>query len=350
MKKFKFGQPLDIETDKRYVTHNRSYAIGDVYDALVELITNADDSYHDLYRDQKRSKDGGDILIEHREQRKGQHSYIVVRDKAEGMDLEEMETKLRKMGRYASEEGDRGYMGRGAKDCSELGNVVFESIKNHRYCKSEITQNLKFIPQEDRVATDADGANLGTHKNGTSVTIKLDPEIKLPHLQTLAADLPWHYALRDIMAADSDSSVCIRKLGDKAPLIQLVSPRIEGELVVDEKFAIGGYDGADARLRIWKAPEPLEETEARFSRFGILIKGKRAIHECSLLADEFRKDPHARRYFGRLECEYIDDLLIEYDTRLKQGERHSPENPRLLVDPNRRYGLERRHPFALKLL
>jgi hypothetical protein len=349
--KLKLGQPLDIETDKRYLNHNRSYAIGDVYDALVELITNADDSYHDLYRDQKRSKDGGNILIEHLEQRKGQHSYIVVRDRAEGMDLEEMEKKLRKMGRYASEEGDRGYMGRGAKDCSELGNVVFESIKNDRYYKSEITRNLKFIPQKDRAATKDDRAELGIpHGNGTSVTIKLEPEIPLPHLKTLAADLPWHYALRDIMAADSDSSVIVRKLGNKTARISLIAPRIEGELVVDRNFPVEGYDGAEARIRIWKAPEPLEETEGRFSRFGILIKGKRAIHECSLLADEFRKDPHARRYFGRLECPHIDRLLIEYDTSFKNGERHPPENPRLLVDPNRRYGLERRHPFAQKLL
>ena len=36
------GQVIPIEADKRYIQHVRSHAIGDVYDALVELITNAD--------------------------------------------------------------------------------------------------------------------------------------------------------------------------------------------------------------------------------------------------------------------------------------------------------------------
>jgi hypothetical protein len=350
--KIKLGQAVDIETDPRYVKHVRGYAIGDVYDALVELITNADDSYHDLYRGQKRNKDGGDMLIEHLEQRRGQPSYLVVRDKAEGMDLTEMVNKLQKLGKYSSEAGDRGYMGRGAKDCSELGNVIFESIKENRYCMCTITQNLKFIPNEDRIATHADRGNLGTaHGNGTSVTLQLAGHVRLPHLERLASNLPWHYALRDIMAADADSSVIVRKLGDKrGEAVTLVAPRIEGELVVDEKLEVEGYKSAEARLRIWRAPEPLEETEARFERFGILIKGARAIHEHSLLADEFRKDPHARRYFGRLECPYIDQLLAEYDVRLKSGETQLAENPCLLVDPNRRHGLERRHPFVQKLL
>ena len=90
----KVGEEYPLKATDRYIDHNRSYAIGDVYDALVELITNADDSYHDLFRDQKRSRDGGDILIEHLEQRKGQPSYIIVRDKAEGLDGKEMPEKL----------------------------------------------------------------------------------------------------------------------------------------------------------------------------------------------------------------------------------------------------------------
>lgn len=64
------GQVIPIEADKRYIQHVRSHAIGDVYDALVELITNADDSYNRLFVKKKRSRDGGDILIEHMEQRK----------------------------------------------------------------------------------------------------------------------------------------------------------------------------------------------------------------------------------------------------------------------------------------
>ncbi|CAN5310330.1 hypothetical protein BH20BAC1_BH20BAC1_13550 [soil metagenome] len=41
---FKLGVPEKISISSRYVEFNRSNAIRDVYDALVELITNSDDS------------------------------------------------------------------------------------------------------------------------------------------------------------------------------------------------------------------------------------------------------------------------------------------------------------------
>lgn len=126
------GVETPIRVDKRFVQHIRGHAIGDVFDALPELLTNADDSYGRLCHEKKRDRDGGDILIEHLEQRKGQSSRIVIRDRAEGMDDKGMEAKLACIGAYESKAGDRGYMGRGAKDCSELGNLTFESIKNDR--------------------------------------------------------------------------------------------------------------------------------------------------------------------------------------------------------------------------
>lgn len=80
-----------------------------------------------------------------------------------------------------------------------------------------------------------------------------------------------------------------------------------------------------------------------------MIKGKRAIHECSLLKPEFEKDPNSTRYFGRIDCTYIDDLLIEYDEYRNNGVDFPKSNPRLLIDPNRRTGLIREHPFTQAL-
>jgi hypothetical protein len=140
----KVGQAIPIEADKRFIQHSRSHAIGDVYDALVELITNADDSYNRLFTKKHRNRDGGDILIEHLEQRKGR-SWIVVRDKAQGIDSVDMEKKLLKIGAYSSESGNRGYMGRGAKDCTELGDLLYESIKEDRSVPTLLEQDQLFI-------------------------------------------------------------------------------------------------------------------------------------------------------------------------------------------------------------
>lgn len=58
----------------------------------------------------------------------------------------------------------------------------------------------------------------------------------------------------------------------------------------------------------------------------------------------------AHRYYGRLECPFLDQLMLDYEEDRKAGHHHPPENPCLVVDPNRRSGLERRHPFVRKLL
>src|SRR2546428_4519368 len=263
--KIKVGEKIDLQADKRYIQHVRSHAIGDVYDALVELITNADDSYDRIFLKKKRNRDGGDILIEYLEQRKGS-SIIIVRDKAEGMNSEDMEKCLLKIGAYSSESGNRGYMGRGAKDCTELGNLTFESIKDDRYYRCRITYDLKFILEEDGSAVTKElRKHLGIeHGNGTSVALELNQEIRLPRFQNLAVDLPWHFALRDIMSEDFDSCVLLRKMGDHeaSPERPVFRPP-EGEIVADETFDVEGYSGARARLRVWKAPELLEQYKDR---------------------------------------------------------------------------------------
>jgi hypothetical protein len=347
----KVGVEIPVKVDKRYVQHIRGHAIGDVFDALPELLTNADDSYGRLYQGKKRDRDGGDILIEHRERRQGQPSRIVIRDRGEGMDDKGMEAKLACIGAYESKAGDRGYMGRGAKDCSELGNLTFESIKDDRYYRCCITHDLKFrLEARNEKVTKEIRKNLGIpHGNGTAATLDLNPGVRLPRFENLASDLPWHYALRDMMAEDSPARVLLRR-GRDGETVRIVYRPPEGELVIDEVYDVDGYAGAKAQIKVWRSMELLEDSKPRFERYGILVKGKRAIHECSLLSDEFRREPNARRYFGRLECPYLDELLAEYQERLKRAEQQLPENPRLVIDPNRRFGLEREHPFVKALL
>jgi hypothetical protein len=299
----KVGVEKPLQIAHRFARHSRSHAIGDIYDVFPELLTNADDSYARLFAQNKRDKDGGDILIEHQEQRKGHPSRVVIRDRAEGMDDRDMEAKLASVGGYASKGGNRGYMGRGAKDCTELGDLTFESIKDDRYYRCRITNNLKIrLEAKGDKATKDVRQRLGVpHGNGTSVTLELLPDVRLPRFDTLVAELPWHYALRDIMAEQSASRVLLRRVGDERP-VRLVHRNPDGQPVLDETYPIEGYPQATARLRLWRAAEPLDGARPRFERNGILIKGKRAIHECTLFSDEFRADPNARRYFGRLDC------------------------------------------------
>lgn len=346
----KLGQPIELHLASRYYQFNRAFAIRDVFDALVELITNCDDSYHRLFKKGLRAEDGGPILVELCEQRKGQPSYLIVHDRAEGMTLQEMKEKLGDVGTRRSEEGDRGFMARGAKDCTELGKMIIESVKDERYYKCELTTKPQFIPWEDgrKVTKEIRDQLHVPHGNGTTVTLEIDH--KMARCESIARDLPWHFALRDILAEESKTTALLKNLNrpnDRPE--KLVHRQPDGELVCHETFDIPGYAGTSADLKIWKSPEPFDDPGDRTRRSGILVKGSRAIHECSLLYPEFEKDPHGKKYFGRLDVPYIDKILREYDERREKEHPHPEENPKLLIDPNRQHGLIRDHPFTQAL-
>ena len=120
--------------------------------------------------------------------------------------------------------------------------------------------------------------------------------------------------------------------------------------MAEETFVVPGYPDASANLQIWRAEQPFEESPDRFPQYGLLVKGERAIHECSLLIGEFENDSNGRHYFGRLECPYIDQILNEYDECLQSDLPFPESNPRLLIDPNRQTSLEQSHLFTAALI
>lgn len=348
----KIGVPMNLRLTKRYYLLNRQWAIKDTFDALVELITNSDDSYHRLYKHQLRAQDGGRILIETCASIKN-IPVLIVRDRAEGMTLQVMEKKLLNVGERSSEEGDRGFMARGAKDCSELGNVIFESIVDDKYYKATITSDADFIALEDGKSANQElRKSLHIEKgNGTVVTIEFTRH-RLARPSSICENLPLHFALRDIMSENSPCEVLFRDLNDKEnKLKNLTYYQPQGEIVCKkEEFVVQGYPDAKAELVIFRSPEPLEDISDKFRKSGLIIKGRRGIHECSLLQPSFEKDIYGKRYFGRIDCDYIDFLMEDYDKRIKNREPLAIENPSLVVDPNRQGYLNRSHPFVTALL
>lgn len=341
------AEPVEkVIIDPRYAQLVAQSAIKDVFDAMVELITNSDDSYHRQYVKGYISEDGGPITIEI-DRRNKQFSLVAVKDRAEGMTRSDMRDKIQKMGRKTSLETDRGFMGRGAKDCATLGKAIFESIKDNTYFKSEITSNLDFIPYKPQKATEELRERLGIRRaNGTVVTLQVARPNRIPRFGTILRDLPYHMALRDILSENGPTKVKLQEGFDSQPLVY---HQPKGKLVVEQTFEIPGYPGVHGKLNIWRSTESLNGSGERFRRYGIIIKGKRAIHESSLLYDEFEKDPLAQKYFGRLDCPYIDDLCEEYDKYRESGKPLPDRNFFLIIDPNRQKGLRRDHPFTKAL-
>jgi len=134
---------LDL-SDPRYWQQNARHAIRDVYDAIVELVTNSDDAY-------ARSDAGGRIEIEVERRRKGSASLLRIRDFAGGLTADEMDRKLSRLGcrrdSGLAEGGDvRGTNSRGAKDVAAIGLVTYESITTDaQYARCQITPRGEFV-------------------------------------------------------------------------------------------------------------------------------------------------------------------------------------------------------------
>ena len=78
-----------LEFTSLYFDQNRGKAMrGQIERALVELITNCDDSYREMEEHDLQTK--GTIRIEIERRRKGAPSIVVVRDRAAGMSAKDM--------------------------------------------------------------------------------------------------------------------------------------------------------------------------------------------------------------------------------------------------------------------
>jgi hypothetical protein len=332
----------------RYWHQNAGRAVRDVYDALVELITNADDRYM-ILRSEK-----GKIDIEVERRRKGTPSIVRVRDFADGMTTEVMRSKLRRLGDRVSGmelgEAVRGTNSRGAKDVAILGGVVFESLAcDGQYHRCEITPQGRFRCQAPTGKDlDSHRSRLGIPKGtGTVATITVDPTHAIPQHDTLKQDLRQLVVLRDILASPEREVVLHDFNQGRRDVIKALV--IEGNERVSEPFKVPGHEDVKAKIVIRRAKKRLEDQRQRFRAGGILVKSRHAIHEATLFAPELENDPSAKYFYGRLTCEYIDTLWNEYDERFERGLTPTASNPCPIVDPMRKEGLSRDHPFVQAL-
>ena len=345
MTQVKLARKIELEGTRRLI-QDSTHAIRDIFDAIVELVTNADDRYQVL-------KIAGKIEVELvRRRTTGDSTILRVRDFADGMTSDVMEQRIGRTGGRVSglEQGlsVRGTNSRGAKDIAALGTVTFESIASDgRLHMCRISPYFDFTLFEPVEITSKDRKRLGINEGtGTIVTLELNPSKRIPKADNLRKKFGQLVALRDILH-DSRRQVTLRE-GGKAP-VQIEAPVLGGKDRVKESFEVPGYPGARAKLTIRRTSQVLDREQDRFRRGGILIKSRHAIHEATLFDKELETDSHALKFFGRLVCDYIDDLWNEFDQRVEERAGYDPLNPMPVLDPSRRSGLTRGHPFVKAL-
>ncbi len=337
------GRPRKIEADTRTLMQGAKLSISDVYDAVTELVTNADDRY-------QRLETSGTIEIEVERRRRDSRGTLRVRDFADGMTSEAMGEKLSRMGGRISglEKGlaVRGTNSRGAKDVAALGDVTFQSIGGDgKYHKCEISAYFEYTAYEPMTVTDEVRENLGiTAGTGTVVTINLEKDHRIPQHDTLRDRLNRLVPLRDILGNPNREVILIDR--NKERFDRLSAPVLSGNERVNETIPVPGYEGIVAKLTIKRAARPFDRDNPRFRLGGILVKSRHAIHESTLFDSSLENDVHAQCFFGKLVCEGIDDLWNEYDERFERKETFGVGNPKPVIDPSRKTGLTRDHPFV----
>jgi hypothetical protein len=306
------GEIGDIKIHPRVTIQQARQTIKSLIDAIVELLTNSDDSYRRL--EQQGTKPDGWIEIAVLRQRGGKWKYLLVSDHAEGMNLDELLAALEYGGITSGFERGisvRGLWGRGLKETIlALGKGSIQSVKDGRKCEVEIWWDSEAGKPLRKILKDDEPSST---RNGTTVKVFAadDTELRAPKFETLYDQISQHYALRDIVQVRAvwlimEGSPNVRSsITRRLKRIKFNYP--PGDLVLCEKLNTPfGW----AELKVWEAMSPL-----RFARYdpcslaGILVKTEGATLDLSLFGLEGEEASHY--FFGELWCPGIANAIRE---------------------------------------
>jgi hypothetical protein len=288
----------------------------DVLRALVEVITNCNDSYSRL--EQAGQEVGGEIIIDIR--RKRQNSVIRVRDYAEGMTDSRMDKVVGTYGEATSglkeDKHVRGMWGRGLKDSIfGLGHGYVYSFRGSYFysCSLLIKNGVPTFELNDPV-----WANQSLREeynmpegNGTIIEIIVSrDDVKVPQYDNLRNYLQRHFELRPIMS-DPQRKIILRDLTSAGKIrhehvLSYKSPK--GEKVLSEELPIEGYP-VTAQLEVFRSAIQLSTRgeEGDYADGGLLVVSKATIISLTML--KFENDPYAGYFYGSIQCDYLHDLM-----------------------------------------
>lgn len=336
---------VDVAVTDRAMRQDAEQAMGsDPINAIIELVTNCDDAYLAMGSGRREK-----IRIEVERHRRAP-TEIVVKDRAGGMSVRELEQGLGTMGQRTSgfETGAerRGLFGRGAKDIVHFGPARWESAKGGTLSYLELLYDGRFTGK-------AEVGVLGTasrSRRGTTAILRVQQRFSVPLHDTLLRKLRNHYALRPMLLDVDGREVTLADVSqDRADKIRFEPPK--ADLIEDSMLPIPGYESYHVDLKLYEAREPLsEEGEDReYWRHSILITSGRAAYEI-FDGGKFSREPyasHLRRVYGYASVPGINELIRAFDDAEESGSTPDDRNPLRLVRRDR-HGLRARrdHPFV----
>jgi hypothetical protein len=288
----------------------------DVLRALVEIITNCNDSYSRLEYAGHQVK--GEIIID--VHRKHQNSIIRVRDQAEGMTDLRMDKVVGPYGEATSglkeDKHVRGMWGRGLKDSIfGLGYGHVYSFKGANFYSCSLLIKKGIPTFKLNLPTRANAAIRDEYEmpegNGTIIDIIISrDDVKVPQFDNLRNYLQRHFELRPIMS-NPQRKIVLRDITSAGKIrhehvLSYKAPR--GEKVLSEEIAVEGYP-VTAKLEVFRSSIQLSTKgeEGDYADGGLLVVSKATIISLTML--KFENDPYAGYFYGSIQCDHLHHLM-----------------------------------------
>ncbi len=326
-----------IPVDQRVIDID-SRRFASVEKALVELITNSDDSYARL--EKTNTQVTGQVRIQYERHQRG--ALLVVADQAEGMSFEQACFILSYGAAHSplarGEGGGRGYFGRGLKQAIYgLGHGLIETIHAGRFSRIELfrSENGGYLYDDgggDRLAKAEDYERLGIAECGTQVTIVIENmHVNISHYRSIVQAVANNIYLRDVLTRRNVELVNVQQGKEversgqvhyeEPPAIVLLGPDQAGHFMYEQKaypFTLTLKRALDVEL----TPRGDERTN------GLVILSGMAVLDCQLF--EYENQVGTEYLFGTVRC----PALIE---KLGQG---------VAIISDEREGLNRKDAFV----
>ena len=295
---------LTLPVDQRIIDID-SQRFASIEKALVELITNCDDSYAKL--EQAGVEVSGRIMISYERHDTG--AVLTVSDQAEGMRLERLRSILSYGGAHSrlstGETGGRGFFGRGLKQAVfGLGHGWIETVQDGRLARVDLFRaddgSYVYDDQDgDRHATARDYQRLGLTEDGTGTRVSIvadNPQVNLPFFRSLVRAISNNVYLRDITARRDLSLLNGNLPRTRATPTPLHFDEPESSMLIGPEqigsFTFGNR-GFDFTVTLSKAAAELVlRGDERTS--GLLVVSGTAVLDCQFF-----------RYEGQLGTEYL---------------------------------------------
>ena len=333
-------QKYEIQADQRHMVRSVQTAMqGNAIRALVELITNSDDSYCDL--EDLSNKPSGVIEVHYKKE--GYSCHFVVRDEAEGMSKEEIENSFGKKSYGAATSGlkegrrRRGYFGQGAKDAlagMKDGKIV--TIKNNLLteCRVYIERGKLYGELEDTLIASIElRKKHGIVGNGTIAYFTADPEMgTVPRFDTVQSDVANNYMLRKILTNSRRKVFLIDENNDERRRLRYKLP--EGNEILNDDIVIPykNYPNFKVHLSLWRSERELSQSGDDRAGGLLIIDDANVVLHISLF--KYDNEPLASRFFGEVVVNDFRELLKNEETVLTEE----------------RNGLAVRHVFCQSLI